>query len=322
MLYKLGRGLQVVGMILLPVGMVGNILQPEKVTVQESSDHRRCRRGGFCRRLAAAAGGPAARINPLGGQVAARYNLGSVVGNRERRMAMGRGQVWAGTAAAAWLAISVHAAEPPKLAGESPRTTQRFAEAAELESQQKWSDAVEVYLRLIDDAGDDLVSADGDNRYLLPARRLAHRRIAARSELLAIYRARVEPRAKRLLEQGESERDPQVLGQVVDQFFGSRSAETALNLLGDLACERGEFDRARQYWRRLALSGSSGDLAYPDPTGGPALARAKCILSRLLAGERAEAVTEFQAFRKEHARADRASRRPGRQSGSDPAKPD
>jgi outer membrane protein assembly factor BamB len=218
-------------------------------------------------------------------------------------MAMGRGQVWAGTAAAAWLALAVSAVavEPPKLAGESPRTAQRFSEAADLEDQHRWADAVEVYLRLLDDAGDDLVAADGDNRYLLPARRLAHRRIAARSELLAVYRARVEPGAKRLLEQGEAERDPQLLGQVVDQFFCSRSAETALNLLGDLACERGEFDRARQYWRRLGLSGSSRDLPYPEPTGGPALARAKCILSRLLAGERAEAIAEFAPFRKEHA---------------------
>jgi hypothetical protein len=36
MLYRLGRFLQVAGMIILPVGMAGNILEPEKVTVQDS----------------------------------------------------------------------------------------------------------------------------------------------------------------------------------------------------------------------------------------------------------------------------------------------
>lgn len=36
MLYKLGRVLQIVGMILLPVGMAGNIVRPDQVTVQES----------------------------------------------------------------------------------------------------------------------------------------------------------------------------------------------------------------------------------------------------------------------------------------------
>jgi len=36
MLFKLGRGLQVAGMIILPVGMVGNIVRPEQITQHES----------------------------------------------------------------------------------------------------------------------------------------------------------------------------------------------------------------------------------------------------------------------------------------------
>jgi hypothetical protein len=36
MLYKLGRVLQIIGMIVLPVGMVGNIVRPDQITVQES----------------------------------------------------------------------------------------------------------------------------------------------------------------------------------------------------------------------------------------------------------------------------------------------
>jgi hypothetical protein len=36
MIYKIGRALQVVGMIVLPVGMVGNVYDPHLVTVQES----------------------------------------------------------------------------------------------------------------------------------------------------------------------------------------------------------------------------------------------------------------------------------------------
>src|SRR5205823_4700877 len=201
-------------------------------------------------------------------------------------MAKCRGQWWA--VAAGWLALAVRpaSADPPKLIGETPRTAQRFAEAAALEKQQNWPAAVEVYLRLLDEAGDDLVPADGEAgslRHLLPARGLVHRRVAARPELLAPYRERVEPRAKRLLDQGEAGRDPQPLEQVVDLFFCSRSAEAALHLLGDLACERGDFDVARRYWHLLEPSAT--ELAYPDPEGGPALARAKQVLARLLAGD-------------------------------------
>jgi len=36
MLYKLGRTLQVAGMIILPVGMAGNIVRPEQISVQDS----------------------------------------------------------------------------------------------------------------------------------------------------------------------------------------------------------------------------------------------------------------------------------------------
>lgn len=36
MLFRLGRGLQLVGMIVAPVGVAGNVLDPEKVRVQDS----------------------------------------------------------------------------------------------------------------------------------------------------------------------------------------------------------------------------------------------------------------------------------------------
>ena len=79
------------------------------------------------------------------------------------------------------LAACCFAAEAPKLSGESPRTAQQFAEAADLEKRQRWADAVEVYLRLADDTGDDLVPSDGEPRLLLPAQKLVHRRIAAQA---------------------------------------------------------------------------------------------------------------------------------------------
>ena len=36
MLYRVGRVLQVAGMVILPIGMVGNIVRPELISVQES----------------------------------------------------------------------------------------------------------------------------------------------------------------------------------------------------------------------------------------------------------------------------------------------
>jgi outer membrane protein assembly factor BamB len=217
-------------------------------------------------------------------------------------MAGGAARYWAVAVAVGWWALAAPTAELPRLPGMTQRGVLRFADATELENQKHWPEAVEAYLRIVDDAGDDLVPSD-DPRLVLPARRVVHRRLAGRPELLGPYRERVEGRARQLLDRGRAERDPQPLLELLDQFFCSRSAETALHLLGDLACERGDFDAARTYWH-LLLPASGREFTYPDPQGDPALVRAKMILARLLAGQREEAVIEFRAFRKAHAKAE------------------
>jgi outer membrane protein assembly factor BamB len=189
------------------------------------------------------------------------------------------------------------AAEPTRIVGESSRTARQFEEADGLARQGRWDDAVGLYLRLLDNAGDDFVADDVDPDHLVSARRLVARRIVARAELLAPYRERVEGRAKRLLDQGGRARDEALLARVVDDYFCSRSAGAALQMLGDLACERGDFDAARRYWRLLTPSDSPADLRYPEPEGEPAIAGAKAVLARLLAGQSSEAVAELTVFR-------------------------
>src|SRR5439155_13447625 len=217
-------------------------------------------------------------------------------------MAGGAAQHWAVAVAFGWCALAAPAAELPRLPGMTQRGTQRFIDAADLERQKRWPEAVEAYLRIVDDAGDDLVPSD-DPRLVLPARRVVHRRLAGRPELLGPYRDRVEGRARQLLDRGRADRDPQPLVELLDQFFCSRSAEMALHLLGDLACERGDFDAARTYWH-LLLPAAGREFTYPDPQGEPALVRAKLVLVRLLAGEREQAFLEFRAFRKSSPKAE------------------
>src|SRR5438093_1486788 len=77
--------------------------------------------------------------------------------------------------------------------------------------------------------------------------------------------------------------------EVADEAFCSRPAERALDLLGDLAFERGDFDEAESWWRLLVPPAgvkpdAKDDLAYPDPRGDRALIRAKQFLARLFRG--------------------------------------
>src|SRR5205823_3715018 len=119
---------------------------------------------------------------------------------------------------------------------------------------------------------------------------------APRPDLRPPPRYRVEARAKQLLKEGEERHDSRPLEQLLDAMFCARSAEAALHLLGDMACERGDFGRARFYWHFL----EPGPNAFPDPQGDVALPRAKRVLARLLAGERAAALAELKAFRAAH----------------------
>src|SRR5699024_2864958 len=89
---------------------------------------------------------------------------------------------------------------------------------------------------------------------------------------------RVEPQARKWLEEATATRDPALLRKVVDEAFCSRSGEKALDLLGDLAFERGRFAEAEGWWRTLsplepARDAEAGELTYPGAQGaarGPA----------------------------------------------------
>ncbi len=238
---------------------------------------------------------------------------GFVTGDRRMdRMFLRRFAVIGGLALGLGAALSA----PPgdvlpaiRLPGESPTTARRLAEAAQRADKQQWAEAVEEYQRILEEAGDDLVPLDPRKRaHCLQARRLCAMQIARHPPLLRLYRARVDDQAKKWLEQGVADRDPAALRQLVTRAFCSRHADRALEMLGDLAFERGDLAEAEQWWRLLARpvseAKSDTDLLYPDPRTDVALVRAKSILSRLLRGEHAGAQVELKAFAAAHGKAE------------------
>src|SRR5262249_26244293 len=115
--------------------------------------------------------------------------------------------------------------------------------------------------------------------------------------------------AKKWLDDGAARHDVRLLERVVNEAFCSRPAEQALQTLGDLAFERGEFESAQRWWRLLAppghRSGPAGkfELTCSDPSDAGALARAKQILGTLYQGDKTQAKEELEAFRGKHAEA-------------------
>jgi outer membrane protein assembly factor BamB len=200
--------------------------------------------------------------------------------------------------------IAAAADDPPVvLPGESRATTLRLAEARKRIDEKKWAEALDELQGVLEAGGGDLVPLDAGRS--VAARRLCHAAIAAMPpDALRLYRGRVDGRARKWLEQGTAGRDPRSLRKVVDEAFCSTPAEKALDLLGDLAFERGRFEEAIYWWRLLARLPAAkpagppeGALAYPDPRGDRARVCAKQVLARLFAGARSEAAEELKAFR-------------------------
>jgi outer membrane protein assembly factor BamB len=197
------------------------------------------------------------------------------------------------------------------LAGEAPRTTRRLTAADELAAHEKWTEAVDEYHHILTEAGDDLVSLDA--QHSLQARRACQLRLAALPPAaLQLYRSRVDNQAKKWLEQGQAARDAAVLRRLVEESFCSRYTDRALDLLGDLAFERGSFEEAEHWWRMLALPATERAsashrpgfmLLFPDPQVDRAQVWAKQIMARLFRGEHAGLPEELTAFRTLHATA-------------------
>jgi outer membrane protein assembly factor BamB len=195
------------------------------------------------------------------------------------------------------------------LCGETKAAAARLAAAQKLLDEKKWPEAVAELQAIVDTAGDALVPLGGERS--VAARRLCHARLAALPpEGLRLYRARVEPQARKWLEEAAATRDAALLRKVVDEAFCSRAAETALDRLGDFAFERGRFAEAEGWWRALAPmdggarkeGGSDGELFYPDPQGAPR-ALAKQLLARLFRGD-AGFERDLETFRARHGKAE------------------
>jgi len=166
-----------------------------------------------------------------------------------------------------------------------------------------YAEAIEIYQRVTQQFGDKVVGVAGDLRLSINARRESQRRIAALpTEARALYRARVDAQAERWYRQGLEGRDRGLLRRVVDQAFCSSWGDDALDLLGDLAFQEGQFAEALSAYTQLlperALGGAG--LTHPDPSVDLTRIAAKKLLCRAAIGEHPPSTDELAAFAQVH----------------------
>lgn len=198
--------------------------------------------------------------------------------------------------------------------GERKVLASRLKFARKLVSDQKWTEAIDNYVQILHDVGDSLVpqqtpfDAAAASARSVQMRSAIHQDIAhLPPQALKLYRRRVAASTKRLLELGIKNRDQEALLSIVREAFCCEVGDKALDSLGDLAFERGDFHQALQWWRMVtALPSEAEDkdndktplLRFPDPKIDVARTQAKMILALLFAGEVHGARSEFNAFKK------------------------
>jgi outer membrane protein assembly factor BamB len=176
---------------------------------------------------------------------------------------------------------------------------------ADPRNREIWEQLPEEYYRMSQESGDTLVTLPEASPGLGvgwssgQVRRLCHQRLAGLPRAsLELYRQRVDAEAKALLEQGRQSRSQIPLRRLVDELFCSSPGDQALDLLGDLSFERGQFEEARYWWSLLApLAGSGTDrLLFPHPKVDLARVQAKQILALIFQGHLNEAKAEIPRF--------------------------
>lgn len=212
-------------------------------------------------------------------------------------------------ASAAWsqnpAAVPLHFRESVTLDTDS-NVVKKLGTVADYLSEKEWSQAVDVLQDISEKHGQSLIPV-APGQYVNIAVYCNRILAGLPVEGLAVYRERIDPRARQWFEQGRAQRDEALLIKVVHHAFVSSYGDDALLLLGELAWERGHVSAAREYWTQLIpldRAQAPGEpvpvLRYPDSEFPRAEILARLALCSRLQGNTARADAELRTFRQMH----------------------
>lgn len=139
----------------------------------------------------------------------------------------------------------------------------------------RWAEAVELSQQIMEEDGGRLKLVESDKlfQHYIPVSQYCSGLLANHADdspdLLTRYRLRTDPLARRIYDSSVSTRDVAAMERIIDRYFLSSVTDDALLLLGDWALEAGQFERARQFWERLApeTRDAQGQLAWLSLSG-------------------------------------------------------
>lgn len=179
--------------------------------------------------------------------------------------------------------------------------------AASYVADQNWTEAVELYQKLIERYGDKVVQLESRPLFVT-VRDFCHMKLVAMPpRALELYRQRVDAQAEAWYSAGLRSRDRELLSRVVDQAFASSWGDNALDSLAEIAFESGDFAQASMAWGRIFPDvsannepdgGPAAQLVYPDSDLDRPLIEAKRILCALFDGGPDRSAAAISRFRR------------------------
>ncbi|QDU08536.1 PQQ-binding-like beta-propeller repeat protein [Gimesia aquarii] len=176
-------------------------------------------------------------------------------------------------------------------------------------ASQQWEDAVNTLRQISDEYGNSLYP-ESTGRYVRVSEYCQIFLSQFPPEAIAIYREKVDPRAKRWWEEAIAESSQKPLLNIVEQALMSSYGDDALYRLGNISWERGDLSQARAHWRKLIpvsnaeKQGSNpGVFLYPDTDLSVPEILARLILVSFFEGNFKRAEFELNVFRKRYPQA-------------------
>lgn len=139
-----------------------------------------------------------------------------------------------------------------------PEAQQLLQRAEQFVKDERYDLSAVLWQKVLDDAGDNLVSVDG--RLYISLRRQVEQRLATLPKLaLQTYRVTADGEAQAILAAATPDKEEEALSQVVRRFFLSSLGDDAAYKLGCLALDRYDFVGASRMFSKVLDE-------HPDPS--------------------------------------------------------
>ncbi len=191
-------------------------------------------------------------------------------------------------------------------------------QAEKLVEQKDYADAIDILQTLLDRPGHCFVPTEDPGRFVSLATRINETIGQLPTEGVELYRRMYDARAERLFSTAAERFDESALCDIIDRYRHTSYGNKALNLLGEVLFDRGEFSQAARCWREIIQStdytDSKGEksavrLRSPRLRSGRAwraILLAKVAVAHHFAGESVRSSEVMKVLAQRHSKAETA----------------